>query len=91
VTTRIRFVVTGRVQGVAFRAHARAAAQQLHVVGFVANRDDGAVIGEAEGTADAIAAFTTWLHQGSPWSRVDAVTTSELTELRAEPDFAVRR
>lgn len=88
---RVRFVVTGHVQGVAFRAHARAAARQLGVAGFVENRADGAVTGEAEGTAEAIAAFTTWLHDGSPWSRVDAVTTSELAELRAETDFTVRR
>jgi acylphosphatase len=88
---RVRFVVTGRVQGVAFRAHTRAAAQRLGVVGFVENRDDGAVAGEAQGTADALAAFTKWLHRGSPWSRVDSVTTEALAKSRAETMFDVRR
>ena len=88
---RIRFVVTGRVQGVAFRAHTQAAARRLGVVGFAENRDDGAVAGEAEGTADGVAAFTAWLHRGSPWSRVDAVTTEPMAESRADATFDVRR
>jgi acylphosphatase len=88
---RLHFVVTGRVQGVAFRAHTRDRARQLGLAGFVENRADGAVAGEAEGADAALAAFVAWLHEGSPWSRVDAVTTSPRPPLGTEPSFEVRR
>ncbi|MEO6594401.1 MAG: acylphosphatase [Planctomycetota bacterium] len=87
---RIRFVVTGRVQGVAFRAHTENAAQRLGLVGFVRNRRDGAVEGEAEGSEMAVTEFAAWLHTGSPWSRVDAVQVDELSGLGGEVAFEVR-
>jgi acylphosphatase len=88
---RIAFVVEGRVQGVAFRAHTREAASGLGLAGFVRNRADGAVEGEAQGAAAAVEAFVAWLHRGSPWSRVDAVEVRELPAVEAEAGFAVRR
>jgi acylphosphatase len=42
-----RFVVTGRVQGVGFRAATRRKAQSLGLTGWVRNRNDGAVEGVA--------------------------------------------
>lgn len=88
---RLTFVVTGRVQGVGFRASARAAATRLGVAGFVRNRDDGAVEGEAEAGESALAEFVAWLRQGPPWGRVDEVETSALTERGGENRFEVRR
>jgi|SoiMethySBSTD1v2_1073268.scaffolds.fasta_scaffold00374_23 acylphosphatase len=88
---RIRFVIVGRVQGVAFRAYTQSAAQQFRLVGFVQNRADGAVEGQAEGEERAVAGFVEWLHQGSPWSRVDRVEVEELAVVAAEQAFDVRR
>ena len=87
---RLHFVVTGRVQGVAFRAHTSNRAQQLGLVGFVANQPDGSVAGEAEGPGDALTTFVAWLHEGSPWSRVESVTTTPRDERASETTFAVR-
>jgi len=88
---RIAFVVTGHVQGVAFRAHARDTAREIGVTGFVMNRADGAVLGEAQGSSAQVAAFVAFLHRGSPWSRVDGVTIDESTPIDGEPSFVVRR
>ena len=88
---RLHFAVTGRVQGVAFRAHACDAARQFGIVGFISNRADGAVEGEAEGDDDGLAEFFAWLNQGSPWSRVENVETEPLKELGTEQSFEVRR
>ena len=88
---RIRFVVTGRVQSVAFRAHTEHAARRLGLVGFVRNRRDGAVEGEAEGPDAALTEFVAWLHTGSPWSRVDAVRVDELSGLGCEVAFEACR
>lgn len=50
-----------QVQGVHFRVCAQEEAKRLGVVGWVANTAHGAVVGEAQGTADALNAFRHWL------------------------------
>jgi acylphosphatase len=88
---RVRFVVVGRVQGVGFRASTQQAARQFGLVGFVQNRADGAVEGQAEGDERAVAGFVEWLRQGPPWSRVDRVDVEDLAVVAAEQAFDVRR
>lgn len=88
---RVAFLVVGRVQGVAFRAHCHAEAERLRLAGFVRNRADGAVEGEAEGDGAQVAAFCEWLHRGSPWSKVERVDVEELGATGAPPGFGVRR
>ncbi len=88
---RVAYVVTGRVQGVAFRAHARDAARSLGVTGFVANRADGAVIGEAQAPTPRLGEFLAALHRGSPWSRVEHVAVDDLAVRDGEERFEVQR
>lgn len=85
------FVVSGRVQGVAFRAFTRDAAATHGVTGFVANHADGTVRGECQGEPGSVAAFLEAVRGGSPWSRVDAVELLELTAAPDEIGFTVRR
>lgn len=87
---RIRFLVAGRVQGVAFRAATESAARRLGLVGFVRNRRDGKVEGEAEGPDAALTEFATWLWKGSPWSRVDEVQVDDLPVAGSDTVFDVR-
>jgi acylphosphatase len=69
-----RFVVTGRVQGVGFRAATRRKAQSLGLTGWVRNRNDGAVEGVASSRdAKSLDAFRQWLQQGPPIARVARV------------------
>ncbi len=91
VSRRIQFVVFGRVQGVAFRAHCCGEADRLQLAGFVRNRFDGAVEGEAEGDDVQLAKFCAWLQRGSMWSKVERVDVSELAATGAAPGFEVRR
>jgi acylphosphatase len=91
VTRRIGFVVTGRVQGVAFRAFAQREAERLGLTGFVQNRADGAVEGEAEGDDTALAQFEQWLRKGPPWARVDQVTATALPARQTDRIFDVKR
>lgn len=58
--------VTGRVQGVYFRASAREVASNLQLRGFVRNEPDGSVYIEAEGTEEALEKFVAWCRQGPP-------------------------
>lgn len=68
-----RFLVSGKVQGVWFRASTRAQADRLGLRGHARNLVDGSVEVLAIGDADAIDALERWLHVGPPLARVDAV------------------
>jgi acylphosphatase len=61
------------VQGVGFRWFARETAERLGVSGWVRNRPDGCVEGEAEGDADAVREFVALLKKGPSFARVDEV------------------
>ncbi len=68
-----RFLVSGRVQGVHFRASTRAEALRLGLRGRATNLADGRVEVIAEGAETALAQLQDWLHIGPPAARVDAV------------------
>lgn len=68
-----RFFVSGRVQGVFFRASTRTEALRLHLAGYASNLADGRVEVYAEGEAAAIEALAQWLQQGPPLARVGEV------------------
>ncbi len=67
------FKVTGKVQGVSFRAFTQRQARLLNLTGWVRNCSDGSVELLACGTEDALASMEAWLHNGSDWARVDQV------------------
>jgi acylphosphatase len=74
---RRRVVVSGRVQGVAFRASAWRQARVAGVDGFVRNLADGRVEAVFEGAPDAVAGLLAWCRTGPSGARVDRVETSE--------------
>lgn len=74
----ITFRVHGRVQGVGFRQFTREAARRLGLGGWVANAPDGTVVGEAEGSAEALAAFHEALSVGPPFGNVTRLEWREL-------------
>lgn len=70
---RLRAVVTGRVQGVGFRANTQAQAQRLGLAGWVRNLASGGVELEAEGEDQAVDRLLAFLRAGPRLARVDAV------------------
>ena len=80
-----RFIVSGRVQGVFYRASARAQALALGVSGHAKNRPDGCVEVLASGSADALNGLERWLRQGPPAARVDDVSREDLPD-EGRPD-----
>ena len=73
---RVNVVVSGRVQGVAFRAYTVDEARDLGVRGWVRNLPDGRVEAEAEGERSAVEALVAWCRHGPPAARVEAVQAS---------------
>jgi acylphosphatase len=86
---RIRAIVSGRVQGVSFRAATCTEARRLGVVGWVKNRDDGSVELEAEGPDDMVAALIQWCHQGPPAALVARVVVEDIAPGGAQRDFQI--
>lgn len=88
---RVRILVSGRVQGVWFRASARDRAVALGVDGWTRNLADGRVELEAEGAPDAIEAFLLWCHEGPSGARVDAVAVATLEPAGGPAGFRIAR
>jgi acylphosphatase len=84
---RIRAIVSGRVQGVSFRASTCTAASRLGVVGWVKNRADGSVELEAEGPDKMVAALVQWCHHGPPAAQVTRVAVEEIGPTGADHGF----
>ncbi len=68
-----QFKVSGRVQGVFFRASARDIADELNLTGHAINLPDGDVVVLACGAADAIGRLREWLQHGPPMASVGGV------------------
>jgi acylphosphatase len=67
---RVNVIVTGRVQGVFFRASTLERAQSLNLTGWVKNLPDGSVEVMAEGSRYALEDLVTWCRQGPPDAEV---------------------
>lgn len=73
-----RFHVSGRVQGVSYRAATRAQAQRLGLRGHARNLADGRVEVLAVGAPQALEELARWLRQGPPLARVVEVVREDL-------------
>ena len=88
---RVEVVVTGRVQGVFYRARAAERASELGLAGWVRNREDGAVELVAEGPEPVVAELVAWCRQGPPAARVEDVHVVRSAPRRDLRGFRVRR
>ena len=72
IETRVcrRFVVSGRVQGVFFRASTQKEAEALGLTGHAINLDSGDVEVLACGDLDAVERLEEWLQAGPPLASV---------------------
>ena len=76
----IRCLVSGRVQGVWFRASTRDRALQLGLAGRALNLPDGRVEVIACGPEEALEALQAWLRRGPPQARVEALRCEAIPE-----------
>jgi len=88
--TRARVLVSGKVQGVYYRATTRDTAEEHGVDGWVRNLRDGRVEAVFEGPEDAVEAMVEWCHEGSPAASVDGVE-AEYGDPEGVDGFEVRR
>lgn len=90
IKRHLSILVSGRVQGVFFRASAKAKADELGITGFVQNMPDGKVFIEAEGVEDKLDLFKAWCSKGPARAQVYEVEIKE-GELRYYAGFGILR
>jgi acylphosphatase len=90
VAKRLEVLVTGRVQGVFFRASTREEARRLGLVGWVRNLPGGGVAALFEGEDAVLDAMERWCRRGPPGARVDRVEATRAQATGEFADFTVR-
>lgn len=86
----IRFKVSGRVQGVYYRASAAEKATSLELAGWVRNRNDGGVEGVACGNSAALKSLISWLNKGPPNAEVRNVEIEAIKMIETFQSFEIR-
>jgi acylphosphatase len=87
--TTKRFVISGRVQGVSFRAYTKFEAQKLGLTGWVRNLSNGDVEVLACGDAAAVDRLHEWLHRGPPLGKVLHVQSEAVAEETSLAGFEI--
>lgn len=82
--------ISGKVQGVFFRANTQDKARELGVKGLVRNEPDGTVYIEAEADEDILEKFIDWCKEGSPQANVEEVKLEE-SEIVHHTGFTIDR
>lgn len=74
---RAHVFISGRVQGVFFRAETLRTALSFGLAGWVRNREDGRVEALFEGEDESVERMLAWCRQGPPHARVESVDMAE--------------
>jgi acylphosphatase len=79
-TKHIDIRITGKVQGVSFRATTKAVADQMGIRGIIRNEKDGTLYMEAEGDDTLLEVFVEWCNEGPDRAKIEnvEVTSGEL-------------
>ena len=89
--SHFKITVTGKVQGVFFRASTQRQAAILSLKGFVRNQLDGTVYIEVEGDAQHLTELVEWCQAGGPPGAHVSNVDIEEGELIGYDEFSVRR
>jgi acylphosphatase len=87
---RVHVYITGRVQGVAFRAKTHSEAIQHNVSGWVRNLPDGGVEAVFEGAPEDVDRVVGWCRIGPSLAEVTKVEMREEAYTGAFTDFSIR-
>ena len=87
---RVHVFVSGRVQGVFFRAATERATMGFNLTGWVKNTPDGRVEAVFEGEDENVDKMLAWCHVGPPAARVQEVITNEQPYTGEFRDFNIK-
>lgn len=90
---QVRILISGRVQGVFFRANAKRVADSYGLVGFTKNLRDGRVEIVGQGKENALRALLDWCYRGSLLAHVDSLSIEwqEVDSINQYRKFTIER
>ena len=88
---RVYVLVSGKVQGVFFRASTKKRADELHLTGWVRNLDDGRVEAVFEGEQEKVDNMVEWCRKGPNYADVKDVQVISEKYFEEFKDFSVRK
>ncbi|MFW6282242.1 MAG: acylphosphatase [bacterium] len=83
-------IISGRVQGVGFRAFALDKARKFNIKGWIKNRSDGKVEAVIQGRESDISKLLRFLEKGPAWARVDKIEMENEDEDRIFKSFSIK-
>jgi acylphosphatase len=89
--TQIHVVISGRVQGVWYRASTKTKADELGLTGWVKNTTKGDVEAVFEGEEPVVNEMITWCWKGPPLAQVTTIKETKKSFSGLFTDFSVLR
>ena len=86
----VHVLISGRVQGVWFRASTRQKADQLGIKGWVRNTSDGRVEAVFEGQEELVREIVEWCYHGPPMAKVSNVEVKKQDSTEDFDSFSVK-
>ena len=87
---RVHVFISGKVQGIFYRAHTKKKADEMGLNGWVRNLDDGRVEAFFEGPKEKVEEIVKWCWKGSPGSRVSRVSRASQVSRENLKGFEIR-
>lgn len=87
---QFHMIISGKVQGVFFRANTREKAKQLGLVGYVMNLSNGKVETVAQGPEDKLNELVEFCQHGQTSAEVDSIELKESEPKEKYTNFEIR-
>ena len=85
----LKIELSGRVQGISFRAITKKFADKIGLKGYVSNRDDGSVSIVAQGSEEQLKELTDWIKSNPGASKINNIKLQEQDAEKEYSDFQV--
>jgi len=86
----VHVLISGRVQGVWYRAFTKQKAEQLGIKGWVRNASDGKVEAIFEGEENKIDQMIDWCYKGPPLAKIKDIEIKKQQATNAFEDFSIK-
>ena len=86
----VHLIISGKVQGVFYRATAKKMAHQLHITGWIKNTKEGHVEALITGESESVKKFIDWCRKGPGKAEVEEVEV-ERRQATSFEDFTIMR
>jgi acylphosphatase len=87
---QVKAIISGRVQGVFYRAETKKAADKFGIQGYVKNMPNGSVEAVFEGDNSIVEKMLNWCKEGPPAARVENILSEKLEALSNFEAFLIQ-